>query len=414
MAREPRGLGLQRTPFAATLRRYRTTAGLVALVAVAAAASVVVREASPSVLLGRYSALAEGYSPLTVVRWTLVNLADLSLYVGVVGLAGFVLGAARGFDRRLASRGERAFVSAAVPLLLLVLVQVGAFSTSPLGGLRIHDRNLFYLVPLLLVGTVAWIEQGLPRPRRLTLVVAAGCALLPALIPYRSSLDEAWVDQIGIAFWLSIGAPSDVAVASMVCVGLAGAALIVLVPHRARWLLVGVIVARLRADRECREVAGPADRPLDRAAPRLDRAGGGCERPRDSALRGSVALLDTRGHGEAVDRLLAGRLLQSARHRSRLDRNASARLDGAGARILERGRVVTEDGRPLTAGYLLVDTRLPLRRGELVAQSRSERLALWRVDGAVGYSHRRSDAHSSSSAAPRGLTLRTSGAASSG
>jgi hypothetical protein len=51
-------------------------------------------------------------------------------------------------------------------------------------SLRIQERNLFYLAPLLVIALLAWIAQGAPRPRVLATVAAAASALLVLLIPF--------------------------------------------------------------------------------------------------------------------------------------------------------------------------------------------------------------------------------------
>ena len=101
----------------------------------AVAASVGRAGRIPAVLLGRYSALADGYSP--------VEIAPLDARQSCRPeplRRGRRPGRLRPRRRprirppRGEPPGERAFVAAAVPLVVLVLVQVGAFSTSPWAG----------------------------------------------------------------------------------------------------------------------------------------------------------------------------------------------------------------------------------------------------------------------------------------
>ena len=370
-------------PVAPTLRRYAPTVGILAFVTIALATTFVARGRSPMVLLGSYSGLATSYSPATVVRWMFINLADLDLYLGVVGCAGFVLGCARGFDRRAGRPGERAFVAAAVPLAVVFLIEIGAFSTTPLGGFRIHDRNLFCLVPLFLVGTVAWIEQGLPRPRRLTLLVAASVALLPALIPFDGVVGKAWVDQIGIVAWVSTGMSSQVAVASMVGVGLVGAALVLLVPRAFRWLLLGAIVLAFGVTGTAARWQGQqSGRSGERHPTWVEEAVGG---------RVSVTVLFVDPSGCSTRAATRKRWIAFWRAEF-FNPSLAAPVSigtappdstGPAAQVGRSGSVILAGGQTLSAGFLLLDERLPLRRGVRVAVSRQEQLALWRVDGEV-------------------------------
>jgi hypothetical protein len=50
--------------------------------------------------------------------------------------------------------------------------------------LRIEERNLFYVAPLLFTCLVLWIERGAPRPRVVTPVALVAVTVLAAAVPY--------------------------------------------------------------------------------------------------------------------------------------------------------------------------------------------------------------------------------------
>ena len=103
--------------------------------------------------------------------------------------------------RRSASCSSQALSSASLSaelrrLVLLtaclgagMLATVAALSASPYGLGRAHERNLFYLAPLVLISFFAWLEAGLPRPRDTRTAVAVALVLLPLSIPARRRRD---------------------------------------------------------------------------------------------------------------------------------------------------------------------------------------------------------------------------------
>ena len=72
--------------------------------------------------------------------------------------------------------------------VVLVTIQVAAFASR--FSLRIEERYLFPLAPLLFIALVVWIARGLPRPR----VIAAVAALIPVAL----LLDVRLGDLLGV------------------------------------------------------------------------------------------------------------------------------------------------------------------------------------------------------------------------
>ena len=86
-------------------------------------------------------------------------------------------GRARPVSRRCARRGGRAarrrrrnteprldaFLAATIAVSFWMLLLVAAFASR--FAERVQERNVFYLVPLVLIALLAWVERGAPRPR---------------------------------------------------------------------------------------------------------------------------------------------------------------------------------------------------------------------------------------------------------
>ena len=87
------------------------------------------------------------------------------------------LGLRRGNDL---TRAERAFLAVTLASIAVVGVQVALFASR--FSLRIEERNLFYVAPLLLLALVVWLARRLPRPPvAVAVAVAAPVALVAAL-----------------------------------------------------------------------------------------------------------------------------------------------------------------------------------------------------------------------------------------
>ena len=136
--------------------------------------------------LGGYGDLWRSYDVLDVGRWSWRSLAGLAVYLALVPLV--VAPAALASLARRARGGEGAAAAFAATFLsvnvVLVLV-VGAFSSTEFGVGFLHDRYLFYVVPLWLVLTAWWAARRVALPP-VWLAVGAGLtiALLATLPPY--------------------------------------------------------------------------------------------------------------------------------------------------------------------------------------------------------------------------------------
>jgi hypothetical protein len=155
---------------------------------------------SPIALFGSYGVVAGGMELGSVPKWFLYHLADLDLYVGVVPLAAFCVLVCRAVSAGT-GRQLRVFAAVAVSLLVWMILQVAVFSSSVWGLGRLHERNLFYVVPLILIGFLAFFEIGGVRDRRLALGAAIATSALPATLPFAQLWQGARVDSLALVPW---------------------------------------------------------------------------------------------------------------------------------------------------------------------------------------------------------------------
>ncbi len=196
--------------------------------------------------LGAYQAATEAhYSVADSARWTLYHLAELGLAAVFAPLSALVGLAVLAWRGRLAAH-ERAYVALTVAAVAWVVVFVGVFASR--NSLRVQERYVFYVVPLLLVALVLWLERGRPRT-----VLAAVAGILPlallAALPFAdvvnaSNLADAFALQP--LYWLlqhtnlTLGGVRALALAVAAAFGVAFA----LAPRRlARFLLPALVAA---------------------------------------------------------------------------------------------------------------------------------------------------------------------------
>ncbi len=120
---------------------------------------------SPRDSLGAYWELWRGYDPFGVAKWVVYHLADIEIYLAVIPLAVAPIVLTRLVrSGRAGSVVDSAFASLFLAANATGLLVVAAFTSTPWGYDRLHDRYAFYLLPLWLIVFVVWLADGLPRP----------------------------------------------------------------------------------------------------------------------------------------------------------------------------------------------------------------------------------------------------------
>jgi hypothetical protein len=224
---------------AAALTYWPTAASLALAAAIFAAP--LVGGSSP---LGAYEVLWRSYDPLVVGKWFLYHLADLDLYLAVLPFAVAPIVLATLVRRgRGGSAASAAFAALVVAANAVGLAVVAVFASTEHGFDRLHDRNIFYLVPLWLAVLALWLEWGLPRPRLETAIGAVLAVGLAAFLPFRYISAEVGVDVVPSALWARVQELSDGS--GRTVLGLTVVALVlaaVLLPRRL-WLALPAVVA---------------------------------------------------------------------------------------------------------------------------------------------------------------------------
>jgi hypothetical protein len=154
-----------------SLLRHRLLAALYA--GGAGVAAVVAVVGSAGSLLGTYSATVEGGSVLPPGVWPAAakHVAVIGLGCGLVPLilgGGWMLAA----TVRPRTRPERALATLSLVTVAVLTLEVASYNTRFGGSDVVRDRYLFYLVPLLVVGSAAALTGAPRRP------VVAGAALV--------------------------------------------------------------------------------------------------------------------------------------------------------------------------------------------------------------------------------------------
>ena len=184
------------------LKAFAPLYGIVGAAALLVIAVEVARGHSPAAILGNYSVTSNGgYRPWPALEWLVYHLAELDLAVFVLPFAALIvlIANARHLDRRL-----RVFAAASASLGVWLTLEVAVFASRY--SQRIEERNLFYLMPLLVIALLAWIERGQPLPPRASIAAAGIAAALPGAIPFAHLFNiTAQSDTIGLQPWWFLG-----------------------------------------------------------------------------------------------------------------------------------------------------------------------------------------------------------------
>lgn len=201
------------------LRNHAVGIGAFAACALLTMAASLARGTAIRGVLGAYAEAPTRVKLEEVPMWVIIHLADMAMYVVVVPLAGAAVVAVLGL-RRSADAPLRLYAAVAVPLIVVAVMIVSAFSSvvSVNGRDVLGERNLFYVMPVVLTGFALWIEHRMPRPRRLTTIVAVALVACVAPIPLFDLQQNAVFQAPGIVLWLLAipRGPAGVAVVTVV------------------------------------------------------------------------------------------------------------------------------------------------------------------------------------------------------
>jgi hypothetical protein len=358
------------------------------LAAVGFLAARLVSGASPRDSLGAYWELWRGYDPFGVAKWVVYHLADVEIYLAVIPLAVAPIVLTRLVrSGRAGSAVDSAYASLFLAANATGLLVVAAFTSTPWGYDRLHDRYAFYLLPLWLIVFVVWLADGLPRP----LVAAAsgvGLALvLPAILPFRQLANEAGIDTVPGALWVwvegQVAGPGPLSgsrlLAAFVIALLATA---LLVPRRAGVALAAIVLGVFAATSML-----AWDRMID--APENAVFAGGLQRDWiDSRLPKDARVTKLYIDSECGSALTRHALFLTEAFNATVDRAAYIGDSTPDGLPIERvdvgagGALLLSAGNPLIAEYVFVQPGIELK-GEEIATGTAADLVLWRVDGPV-------------------------------
>ena len=124
------------------------------------------------------------YSIRDVLRWAVYHAGELALAVGVIPACALIVLLGLFRARWQATAAERAYLAVALAAIPLILLEVGAFASR--FSLRVEERNMLYLEPLLLLALVVWLARGMPRPPGLVSVGVAISVGLLITLPFET------------------------------------------------------------------------------------------------------------------------------------------------------------------------------------------------------------------------------------
>jgi hypothetical protein len=134
-------------------------------------------------VFGAYEAAGKTHYGLgDATQFALYHLGDVVLISGVVPFCTLLVLAWRAAHGQETDARVRAYVATTLSLVLWLAAEVGVFASRNVGHLA--ERNLFPLVPLLVLGLVVWLQRGSPRPPIAALAAALLAVSLLGEVPW--------------------------------------------------------------------------------------------------------------------------------------------------------------------------------------------------------------------------------------
>jgi len=343
-------------------------------------------------LLGPYAVLARSYDGGAVFTWLRVHVADLGPMFAVIPVATLPLALGHGL-RRNAPPTARALSAVTLAALTALLVEVAAFSSTPYGLHRIHERYLFYAAPLVFAMFALWTQSGCDTHIRLA--IAAGVtALLPLLLPRHGIVVDGLDTPVLFALdFHPDSAGSHGAVAPIAVSAYLAAALVLARPRLRPALIVllaaGLLIVDVRLHRAVADRANVlATRALGTAsrsdANWIDRAIGSskpvtalyvapaasCPHAADDVARAQAIYQRTEFFNSRVVRVAL------------IGPDPDAGVPQGRLRLAGGGHAPRPGNGPTRVRYVVADARIALV-GRVTAREPATGLALWAVDGVI-------------------------------
>jgi hypothetical protein len=338
--------------------------------------------------------LTVAYNPFAFARWTLWNLAIYELGLGVLALAAFPF-ALYQLLRRSASAREQSLGITSSTLAAALLLSVATLSSSRFGLGILHERNLFYATPLVLICLAHWLASGLRRPKRLALVVALGAVTLPAILPDHVVRSTNNVDSPTAAWFTELEHQTGWAIKGlMIGIAVVGTAALLLARRSFIPILVSIVAFVILS--APLNYSGSLTPEQDRALAWVDRALPDDETATLVHLGLSRPDQPCSREADADQRTLA---VWTEFFNARIDRilylSEPVPDDVPSRKVtVAPGGIVHENGRPFAPRYAVLDSRQPVL-GQRLARFDLSRLgpqwqggaslSLWRVHRPLGF-----------------------------
>ncbi|MFN0154816.1 MAG: hypothetical protein ACKVUT_10590 [Gaiella sp.] len=205
--------------FRVRLRRFAAAWAVSAVALVGGLTALGFAGRSPLAVFGAYAEAIRAVGLLELPLSTLWQVGALVLLTAVLPVAVLVPIQLSGWSRR-STHPERVLASVGLPLVLGVGVAVAVFAgysstisfaeTGVPPSAPVFERNVFVVVPILLIGLWAWLGKGAPR-RRAALAGVVGAAALAAAHPWDRLPDTANPQNLAALPWLLPAGPGTTA-----------------------------------------------------------------------------------------------------------------------------------------------------------------------------------------------------------
>jgi hypothetical protein len=182
--------GDRRRVVAARARRFWPSFGALVLGFVAYVVYESARGMSLAHGFGVYSDVAQvHYSFVSVLRWTVYHFGELAFAVALLPLSALIVLFGLACRRTTApAPAERAFVAVAAAALVWIVLEAAAFASH--WSLRVEERYMLSVFPVLFLALVVWLARGLPRPVGLTAAAVLVPIALLLAVPFESLISS--------------------------------------------------------------------------------------------------------------------------------------------------------------------------------------------------------------------------------